>query len=91
MDEVTRTQGSRSPRGRFWVEVLAGGVSGLLALLTLVTREWVEVALGVDPDRGDGSLEWLLVVALAAVALVLGLLARGEWRRAVPGATPAGG
>lgn len=82
MPGTTRTHRSSAPRRRFWVEVVAGGLSGLLGLLTLVTREWVELAFGIDPDGGDGSLEWLLVVGLGAVALVLGLLARTEWRRA---------
>jgi len=63
------------------VEVAVAALSGLLALLTLVTREWVELLFGVDPDGGDGSLEWLLVVALAVVALVLGAVARVERRR----------
>jgi hypothetical protein len=84
MSESTCTQPARPPRRRFWVEAVVGGASGLLALLTLVTREWIELLFGVDPDGGDGSSEWLLVVALAVVALVLGVLARGEWRRAVP-------
>jgi hypothetical protein len=35
----------------------------------------------VDPDSGNGSLEWLIVVALAVVTVVFAVLARLEWRR----------
>jgi hypothetical protein len=83
MSTSTRTTRRPAPRRRFWVEAVVAAVSGLLALLTLVTREWVELLFGVDPDGGDGSLEWLVVVALAVVALVLGALARVELRRPV--------
>lgn len=85
MHKITGTPSApaRPTRRRFWVELVAGAASAALALLTLITREWVELIFGVDPDGGDGSLEWLLVVALGVAALVLGLLARSEWRRAV--------
>lgn len=81
MSARRRTTRPSAPRRCFWVEVALAALSGLLALLTLVTREWIELLFGVDPDGGDGSLEWLLVVALAVVALVLAAVARVEWRR----------
>ena len=40
-------------RLRFWIEVALGLTSGLLLLLTLVTREWIELLFGVDPDGGS--------------------------------------
>ncbi|MGI5143559.1 MULTISPECIES: ABC transporter permease [unclassified Streptomyces] len=55
-----------------------------LTVLTLFTREWIEAVLNVDPDGGDGSLEWLIVVALAMVTVVFAVLARLEWRRTQP-------
>jgi hypothetical protein len=54
--------------------------SALLALLTLVVRDWIEVVFRVDPDGGNGAVEWLVVCALAAVALVFATLARAELR-----------
>lgn len=71
----------REVRERFWVEVGAGCASLLLAVLTLVWHDWIEVT-GWDPDQHSGAVEWLVVALLAAVAAVSGLLARSEWRRA---------
>jgi hypothetical protein len=61
--------------------VLAALVGGL-GLLTLGWRDWIELVFGIDPDRGDGSIEWLIVAALLAIATALGIAARLEWRRA---------
>ena len=37
-------------RRRFWVEVILGSISLALLALTLITREWIELLFGVDPD-----------------------------------------
>jgi len=65
-------------RQRYWIEAGVAVVSGFLLLLTLVTREWIEALFHVDPDGGSGSLEWLIVGGLVAMALTSGLLARAE-------------
>ena len=70
-------------RGRFWIELVCAASSALLAAITLARPDWIEGVFGVDPDRGDGSLEWLVVAALLAVAVASALLARAEWRRAL--------
>nr|WP_296068653.1 ABC transporter permease [uncultured Actinoplanes sp.] len=68
--------------GRFWlVSGLAAG-SGCLAVVTLISREWIEVLFGVDPDRGSGALEWAIVLALAALSVVCTFRAGVRWRRA---------
>jgi hypothetical protein len=54
----------------------------ILTVVTLISREWIEVLFHVDPDAGSGVLEWATVVALAAATLMFGILARTEWRRA---------
>jgi hypothetical protein len=69
-------------RKRFYVESLLGGIAGVLGVVTVFSREWIEVLTSFEPDGGDGSAEWLLVVGLLAAAAVLGRLAQGEWRRA---------
>ena len=76
---VTETEGERMNtrvRMRFWIEVGLGVMSALLLLLTLVTREWIELLFGVDPDGGSGALEWLIDACLVLLALVFGALAR---------------
>jgi hypothetical protein len=71
-------------RHRFYVEAALGSVTGILAVATLITREWIEILFGVDPDGGSGALEIGIVVALAAATVTFGLLARAEWRHAHP-------
>lgn len=68
-------------RGRFWAETALASVTAVLLLLTLVTREWIELVLGVDPDGGDGTLEWTVVGILAIACAASVAAARAEWRR----------
>ncbi len=56
-------------------------VTGVLAAITAVTPDWIEVAFGVHPDGGDGSLERIVVLSLALVTIVLALGARHAWKR----------
>ena len=65
----------------FLVETVVAALSASLAVLTSIWPDWIELILGFDPDRGDGSLEWVIAVGLGALALLLGLLARYHWRK----------
>ena len=68
----------------FWWEVVAAIASGAVSVVTLVWPDWIELVFGVDPDGGDGSLEWLVAGLAVGVTLTLCLLARREWRRVRP-------
>jgi len=66
---------------RFWLDAVLASLSGLLAVLTLFWRDWIEAATGFSPDRHNGSLEWLIVAVLFLICAAAGLAARAEWRR----------
>ncbi len=68
-------------RIRFWIEVTLAVVAAGLALLTLITREWIEAIFGVDPDGGSGALEWAIVVGMAVAAVAFAFVARWDWKR----------
>ena len=72
---------SRRLRVRFWVETIAGAVTGALFFVTLMRPDWLE-AFGWDPDRHSGAVEWLIVAGLVVVTVALFSAARGEWLRA---------
>jgi hypothetical protein len=72
----------RRVRNRFWAEIALTLLTAGLFVLTLVEREWIELVFGVEPDRGDGSLEWAIVAVLLVATIVFAWLARAEWRRA---------
>ena len=69
---------------RFWfyAESILGTLTGILFIVTLFSRDWIETIFRVDPDQGQGWVEWLIVVTLALVTVSLGALARAEWSRA---------
>lgn len=87
------TREVRAARTRYLVTGCLAGVSAGLLVVTLVWREWVELLTGLDPDAGDGALEWLLVATFAALALATGLASLHARRRwvTVRGALPATG
>lgn len=69
-------------RRRFWLESIFGSVTGIVAVITLFWRDWIETVFRIDPDSGNGSAEWLTVLVLLLVMVTLALGARHEWRRA---------
>lgn len=71
-----------SLRPRFYPETILGIISGIMFVVTLLNRAWIETAFNVDPDLGQGWVEWAIVGGLLVVTLVLAALARYEWRRA---------
>jgi hypothetical protein len=69
-------------RRRFWAESVLAVVTAVLFVATLVQRDWIEGVFHLDPDAGSGSVEWLIVAALAVATVGLIALAGSEWRRA---------
>jgi undecaprenyl pyrophosphate phosphatase UppP len=72
------------PRGlshRFWLESIVGSVAGVTAIVTLFWHDWIEAVFGVDPDKGNGSAEWVIVLILTILAVTLAIGAHLEWRR----------
>ena len=70
----------RGPGVAFWIEAVVSGLGTFLGLLTIVWRDWLEGLVGVDPDHGNGSAEWIAVAALLAIGTIAGILARRRWR-----------
>ena len=66
---------------RFWLETGVAIATGILFVITLVQRDWIEVVFGIDPDNSSGTLEWLIIGALLVVTITLFTLASYEWRR----------
>lgn len=69
---------------RYRIEFALAAVSAFLFLLTLITREWIEIVFGVEPDGGSGALERAVALAFLAAAACLFTLARRDRRRALP-------
>jgi hypothetical protein len=70
----------RPTRARFWVESAVALVCALLFIGTLLVPDWAEILFRIDPDEGNGSVEWLVTVLVAATALVALVAAGLEWR-----------
>ncbi|HXZ72531.1 MAG TPA: hypothetical protein VEH31_16890, partial [Streptosporangiaceae bacterium] len=70
----------RHSKVRVRVEMAIALFAGVLGILTIFWHDWIELLTGWDPDHHNGSVEWILVVALLAVAATMGFAARRHWR-----------
>lgn len=66
---------------RYRLEVALGAVATVMCAVTAAWPDWIETALGANPDHGSGWLEWLIVVVLAVAAIGCGVLAGTDRRR----------
>lgn len=73
----------RELRKIFWWEAVGAVTSAALFIITLLNREWIETLFGVEPDGGNGTMEWAVVVVLAALTLLSVTAVGREWRRSV--------
>jgi hypothetical protein len=70
-------------RKRFWVELGLGLFCAVLAVLTMVWPDWIELVSGFDPDNHSGAVEAAITIGILSAALLLLALSRVEWHRAV--------
>ncbi len=71
-------------RARLWLEASCAALGATLFVVTLISREWIEVIFGVEPDGGSGAAEFAIAFGLLAVAAVSSVLAIREWRKPLP-------
>lgn len=68
----------KAMRSRFWLETGMGTITGILFVITLMWRDWIEIVFGVTPDSGNGWLELLIFGILSVVTITLFVLASYE-------------
>jgi hypothetical protein len=73
-------------RPAFWIESVMACLTAFLALLSLLTPDWIEVVFGIDPDRHSGSVEWGIVVVCCVAPGVRLLVVLSDSYRHGPGA-----
>ncbi len=71
----------RMLRRRFWVETSLATLSAIVAFLTALWHDWIEIVFRVDPDHHSGALEWAVVAACIAATITCIALARREWQK----------
>ena len=68
-------------RVRFWVECGLAALCAVLAISSVIWGNWIELLFEFEPDGGDGSFEWGIVIAFALAAVVFAVLARLDSHR----------
>jgi hypothetical protein len=57
---------------RFLANVVVGGTTGVLFLVTPFRPDWIEaISGGFDPDQHGGLIEWIIVMAMLVVTLAM--------------------
>ena len=62
------------------IEVVLAAILGMATILTAVWPDWIEGLFGFDPDGGNGTTEWWIVVVLAVATIAVAALARRDLR-----------
>jgi len=71
----------RPGRIRIAIEIILFLVAAGLFVATIVDPEWIEALTGLEPDEGSGSLEVVITVVTAVVAVAFGVLSGYDVRR----------
>ena len=74
----------RRSKVRVRLEMAVALCAGILGILTIFWHDWIEALTGWDPDQHNGSVEWIVVGGLLAVAVVMGVAARRHWKLLTP-------
>jgi hypothetical protein len=65
---------------RVCAQVVVVGTTGLWYVVSPFRPDWIEAIFGgFDPDQHDGSIEWMIVIAMLVVTLAM--LGRLPWIR----------
>lgn len=64
---------------RWRLKFALAGLFVIVAVLTAATPDWIEVVFHVDPDAGNGSLEWALVAGFGALAAIAAMMGRRHY------------
>ncbi len=76
-----RGDSSTPLRARFWAQLVLAVTFTVLFVATVIEPTWIEKVFDAEPDAGNGSAEWLIVVVFGVAALLMFGLAGREWRR----------
>jgi hypothetical protein len=68
-------------RWGFWLYLTLATISAALFVVTLAWHDWIEIVFKIDPDHGNGWLEWLIVAVAFGFAVGFSIRVRLEWRR----------
>ena len=67
----------------FRIEVALAVLTGVLGVLSLFWRDWIEALTGWSPDRHSGSVEFGLIAVLLLTSVSCAAVARSTHRRLV--------
>jgi hypothetical protein len=67
----------------FRIEVALAVLTGVLGVLSLFWRDWIEALTGWSPDRHSGSVEFGLIAVLLITSVSCAAVARSTHRRLV--------
>jgi hypothetical protein len=67
----------------FRIEVALAVLTGVLGVLSLFWRDWIEALTGWSPDRHSGSVEFGLIAVLLITSVSCAVVARRTYRRLV--------
>jgi hypothetical protein len=70
-----------------WAEAAVALLAGEVGILTITWPDWIEALIGWNPDRYNGSVEWLISLIALALAITMGVAARWQWHRLVVSGT----